>query len=144
MADTISAELDEIAEEFDLLDSWEDRYQHLIDLGRSLVPLPDESRNEETKVRGCASQVWLARQPDDNGRLSWIGDSDAHLVRGLIAVVLRLYSGRPPAEITAFDSHASLKRLGLDSALSSQRSNGLKSMIERIRKEASEAGHDET
>ena len=136
MAKTITAELDELAEEFDLLGDWEERYKHLIDLGRTLAPMPPEEHSEATRVHGCASQVWLSRHVDEDGRLYWLGDSDAHLVRGLIAVVLRLYNGRTPAEAAAFDAPGGLKRLGLDQALSAQRSNGLKSMIGRIAKDA--------
>ena len=136
MADTLDDELAELADEFELLGDWEERYRHLIDLGRSLTPLTDDERSETNRVRGCASQVWVVRDPADAGRLSWRGDSDAHLVRGLIAVVLRLFSHRTPAEILAFDAPAGLRRLGLTEALSTQRSNGLHSMIERIRRDA--------
>ena len=136
MADTLDDELAELADEFELLGDWEERYRHLIDLGRTLTPLTDDERSEANRVRGCASQVWVVRDPADAGRLSWRGDSDAHLVRGLIAVVLRLFSHRTPAEILAFDAPAGLRRLGLTEALSTQRSNGLQSMIERIRRDA--------
>ena len=136
MADTLDDELAELADEFELLGDWEERYRHLIDLGRTLTPLTDDERSETNRVRGCASQVWVVRDPADAGRLSWRGDSDAHLVRGLIAVVLRLFSHRTPAEILAFDAPAGLRRLGLTEALSTQRSNGLHSMIERIRRDA--------
>ncbi len=136
MADTLDDELAELADEFELLGDWEERYRHLIDLGRTLTPLTDDERSEANRVRGCASQVWVVRDPADAGRLSWRGDSDAHLVRGLIAVVLRLFSHRTPAEILAFDAPAGLRRLGLTEALSTQRSNGLHSMIERIRRDA--------
>jgi cysteine desulfuration protein SufE len=139
MADTIEAELADLAEEFELLGDWEERYRHLIDLGRTLEPLPEAEHTDATRVHGCASQVWLSRRSDGDGRLRWLGDSDAHLVRGLIAVVLRLYNGRDAAQILAFDAREGLKTLGLDQALSAQRSNGLKSMVERIRKDASAA-----
>ena len=136
MTDSLDDELAELADEFELLGDWEERYRHLIDLGRSLTPLTDDERSETNRVRGCASQVWVVRDPAEAGRLSWRGDSDAHLVRGLIAVVLRLFSHRTPAEILAFDAPAGLRRLGLTEALSTQRSNGLQSMIERIRRDA--------
>jgi len=108
----------------------------VIDLGKSLAPLTDEERNEANRVRGCASQVWLVRDPATDGRLHWRGDSDAHIVRGLIAVALQLYDNRPPQEVLAFDAKAGLTKLGLTEALSTQRSNGLFSMIERIRRDA--------
>ena len=136
MADTLDDELAELVDEFEGLGDWEERYRHLIDLGRSLAPLTDGERSEDHRVRGCASQVWVVKDPVQDGRLSWRGDSDAHLVRGLIAVVLRLFSHRPAAEILAFDARAGLARLGLTEALSTQRSNGLQSMIERIRRDA--------
>jgi cysteine desulfuration protein SufE len=136
MADTIDAELAELMDEFELLGDWEERYRHLIDLGRALTPLADAERCEDNKVRGCASQVWLVRDADQDGRLQWRGDSDAHIVRGLIAVALRLYNNRPSAEVLAFDAKAGLSQLGLTEALSTQRSNGLFSMIERIRRDA--------
>ena len=135
MADTIEAELAELMEEFEVLGDWEERYRHLIDLGRTLAPLADEERNEAHRVRGCASQVWLVRDGDTDGRAHWRGDSDAHLVRGLIAVTLRLYNGRQPADALVFDARDGLRRLGLTEALSTQRSNGLFSMIERIRRD---------
>jgi cysteine desulfuration protein SufE len=136
MAYTLDEELAELADEFELLGDWEERYRHLIDLGRSLAPLSEVERSDTNRVRGCASQVWVVQDPVEDGRLSWRGDSDAHLVRGLIAVVLRLFSHRPAAEIMAFDARAGLARLGLSEALSTQRSNGLQSMIERIRRDA--------
>jgi len=136
MADTIDDELAELADEFELLGDWEERYRHLIDLGRTLAPLSEAEQSDDHRVRGCASQVWVVQDPVRDGRLSWRGDSDAHLVRGLIAVVLRLFNHRPSAEILAFDARAGLQRLGLTEALSTQRSNGLQSMIERIRRDA--------
>jgi cysteine desulfuration protein SufE len=136
MADSIAAEMDELADEFDLLGDWEQRYRHVIDLGRTLEPLTDNERSEVNRVRGCASQVWLVTEPQSDGTLRFRGDSDAHIVRGLIALLLRLYSGRPAAEILDFDAKAAFTRLGLTGALSSQRSNGLISMVERIRRDA--------
>ncbi len=124
-----------MAEEFEFLGDWEERYRHVIDLGRTLEPLTDDERSDANKVRGCSSQVWLVS--DTNGEaLAFRGDSDAHIVRGLVAILLRLYSGHSPAEILAFDAKAGLERLGLAGALSAQRSNGLYSMVERIRRDA--------
>jgi cysteine desulfuration protein SufE len=131
--------LDELAAEFDLLEDWEERYRYVIDLGRTLEALSDEERSDRNKVRGCASQVWLVREDGANGRLAFRGDSDAHIVRGLIAILLRLYSGRDPEEILGFDARAGFERLGLAGALSAQRTNGLYSMVERIRREAETA-----
>ncbi len=128
--------LDELAEELDLLDDWEERYRYIIELGRGLQPLTDAERSDANKVRGCASQVWLVTEKTPDGRLVFRGDSDAHIVRGLIAILLRLYSDHTPAEITAFDAKAATARLGLSEALSSQRANGLAAMVERIRREA--------
>ena len=127
------------AAEFDLLGDWEERYRYVIDLGRDLAPLSDAERSDANKVRGCASQVWLVTEPQADGDLSFRGDSDAHIVRGLIAILLRLYSGRTPGEILAFDAKAAFERLGLTGALSPQRSNGLFSMVERIRRDAEAA-----
>ena len=139
MTASIDAELDELADEFDLLGDWEERYRHIIDLGRGLDPLTDAERIEANRVRGCASQVWLVTEPRGDEGLGFRGDSDAHIVRGLIAVVLRLLSGRRAEEITRFDAKAAFARLGLDGALSTQRSNGLASMVERIRRDAAAA-----
>ncbi|MFC3070975.1 SufE family protein [Phenylobacterium soli] len=132
----IDSELADIAEEFDLLGDWEERYRYVIELGKELAPLSDAERSDLNKVRGCASQVWLVTEPQGDGGLRFRGDSDAHIVRGLIALVLRLYSGRHPADILAFDAKAAFERLGLTGALSSQRSNGLASMVARIRRDA--------
>jgi cysteine desulfuration protein SufE len=136
---SIEAAVDELADELELLGDWEERYRHLIDLGRSLAPLTEAEHSDENKVRGCASQVWLVVSRDAAGRLSFRGDSDAHIVRGLIAVLLSFYNGRTPAEVLAFNARAAFERLGLTGALSRQRSNGLFSMIERIRREAGAA-----
>ena len=132
----MTTELDELAAEFDLMDDWEDRYRYIIDLGRDLQPLAEGERTEDNKVRGCASQVWLVTEPGPGEMLRFRGDSDAHIVRGLIAILLRLYSGRTRDEILAFDARAAFDRLGLAGALSAQRSNGLNSMVERIRRDA--------
>jgi cysteine desulfuration protein SufE len=138
-ASPIDAELAELRETFDLLGDWEERYRHLIDLGRGLSPLTDAERTEANKVRGCASQVWLVTEPQPDGRIVFRGDSDAHIVRGLVALVLQLYSGRTREEILAFDAKAGLASLGLDGALSAQRANGLASMVGRIRQAAEAA-----
>lgn len=134
-AGPIAAALDELAEEFDLLGDWEERYRYVIELGRELEPLGETERTPANKVSGCASQVWLAARAED-GRLWFRGDSDAHLVKGLVAVLLRLYSGRTPAEILAFDARAAVARLGLSEALTSQRANGLGAMVRRIQADA--------
>lgn len=136
MTSSIDVELDELSDEFELLGDWEERYRHLIDLGRTLQPLTDDERSDPNKVRGCASQVWLVTERSPDERLMFRGDSDAHIVSGLVAVVLRLYSGRTPAEIAAFDARAAFDKLGLAGALSTQRSNGLAAMITRIRRDA--------
>jgi cysteine desulfuration protein SufE len=130
--------LAELESEFDLLGDWEERFRYVIELGRGLEPLTDAERTDENKVRGCASQVWLVFERTADGRLKFRGDSDAHLVRGLIAILLRLYSGRTPAEILGIDAKAAVEQLGLPGALSTQRSNGLFSMVERIRRIAAD------
>lgn len=141
-APDISNTIDEIAEEFSYLSDWEERYAHVLDLARGLEPLPEAERTEASRVRGCASQVWLVfeRRPDAPGRIFFRGDSDAHLVRGLIAVLLRIFSGRTPSEILSVDPREVFSRLNLDDALTPQRSNGLFAMMQRIRAEASAAG----
>ncbi|MEJ0064753.1 MAG: SufE family protein [Caulobacteraceae bacterium] len=136
---SIDAALEDLAAEFELLGDWEQRYRHVIDLGRTLEPLSAAERSDANKVRGCASQVWLVTEPRADGALTFRGDSDAHIVRGLIAILLQLYSGRAPAEILAFDAKAAFEQLGLTGALSAQRSNGLFSMVERIRRDAASA-----
>lgn len=135
----IDTELAELAAEFEVLGDWEERYRYVIDLGRELAPLSDDERSDTSKVRGCASQVWLVSELQADGTLNFRGDSDAHIVRGLIAIVLRLYSGRTPADILAFDAKAAFDSLGLSGALSQQRSNGLASMVGRIRRDAEAA-----
>jgi cysteine desulfuration protein SufE len=132
----MDAAVAELADELDILGDWEQRYRYVIDLGRNLAPLTEAEHSDANKVRGCASQVWLVVERDQTGRLSFRGDSDAHIVRGLIAILLDFYNGRSPDEILAFDARAAFERLGLAGALSRQRSNGLFSMIERIRADA--------
>jgi cysteine desulfuration protein SufE len=130
--------IDGLIEDFGFLEDWEDRYRYLIELGRTLPPLADSERNSATKVQGCASQVWLVSEIGRNGEpvLRFRGDSDAHIVRGLIAVLLALYSGRPAREIVHSDPEAVFARIGLREHLTSQRSNGLTSMLARIRADA--------
>jgi cysteine desulfuration protein SufE len=132
---TISSAIADVEADFALFPDWEERFAYLIDLGRQMPPLADSERTEATKVRGCASQVWLVSE-DRDGRLWFRGESDAHLVKGLIAVLLRVFSGRTPAEILSVDPKDLAARLGLEGALTAQRSNGLHSMMMRIRREA--------
>ena len=135
-------DFDEIAETFELLDDWEERYRYVIDLGKGLPGLPEALRTPQTKVEGCASQVWIAPEIREEGgvkRLFFEGDSDAHIVRGLIAVLKALLSGRPVAEIAASEPIEDFARLGLDAHLSPQRSNGLRAMVERLKRLASAA-----
>ncbi|WP_417495711.1 SufE family protein [Maricaulis sp.] len=129
----IQTEIEELVEEFDLLDDWEQRYRYLIDMGKALPPLPDEQRTEASRVQGCVSQVWLIVEPADDNSLVFHADSDAHIVRGLAALLLRLYSGRSREDILSVDAREVLARIGLSEHLSPQRSNGLASMIGRIR-----------
>ena len=139
MASPIDQELAALVEDFDLLGDWEAQIQYVIDLGRGLPPLAEGEYDEANKVRGCASQVWLITEKQPEGTLVFRGDSDAHLVKGLIAVLLKLYSGRRPTDILAFDAKAGFERLGLANTLTPQRSNGLASMINRIRSDAERA-----
>jgi cysteine desulfuration protein SufE len=137
---TTHVTIDEIIDNFSLLDQWDDRYRYVIELGRSLAPLPEAARNEAHKVQGCASQVWLVTDVRANGAggpvLSFVGDSDAHIVRGLIAILFALYSGRHARDILSVDALELFDRMGLREHLTPQRSNGLRSMVERIRAEA--------
>ena len=134
--------IDEIRDNFALLDDWDDRYRYVIELGRTLDPMPEAEHSAANKVQGCASQVWLSKQVDRSGgepSLNYLGDSDAHIVRGLIAILLTLYSGRTPQHILATDALALFDELGFREHLTPQRSNGLRSMVERIRTDAREA-----
>ena len=127
---------EDIAADFDFLDDWEDRYRYVIELGKTMRPLDDALRVPATKVEGCASQVWIVPRLDGEGqaaRFDFEGDSDAMIVRGLIAVLHALYSGLGPEHVVKVDAQAELGRLGLDQHLSAQRSNGLKAMVGRIR-----------
>jgi cysteine desulfuration protein SufE len=130
-----------LAEDFEFLDDWEDRYRYVIELGKSLPPLEETERTDANKVRGCASQVWLVSEaePGKEPVLRFRGDSDAHIVRGLIALLLALYSGLPARDIAAADPEAAFAKLGLREHLSSQRSNGLSAMVARIRADAERA-----
>ncbi len=129
---------EDIAETFDFLDDWEDRYREVIDLGKAMPSMPEALKVPATKVSGCASQVWIHPEVE-NHRFGFQGDSDAHIVRGLIAILRALYTGLPVSEVPRVDAQAELARLGLDSHLSSQRSNGLRAMIRRIQEAAREA-----
>ncbi len=133
--------IDELIENFGFLDDWEDRYRYVIELGRGLPPLSEAEHSETNKVRGCASQVWLVSEVARNGeaRLTFRGDSDAHIVRGLIAILLALFSGRTAREIVETDPEAVFAEIGLRDHLTSQRSNGLSSMVARIRRDAEAA-----
>jgi len=131
--------LSEIRDDFSLLDDWEDRYRYVIELGRKLPAFPDAARTDANKVRGCASQVWLVSHvAPDGDTITFEGDSDAHIVRGLVAVLFAIYDGLSPAEILATDAQAIFSELGLAEHLTQQRSNGLASMVARIRKDASD------
>lgn len=132
--------IEAIRDDFASLDEWEDRYRYVIELGHTLEPLGEAAHNDLNKVRGCVSQVWLECEPATNGEgqtiLRFRGDSDSHLVRGLIAIAIALFSGRTPDEILKTDAHAAFRALGLEQHLTPQRSNGVRSMIERIRTDA--------
>jgi cysteine desulfuration protein SufE len=136
--------IDSLVEDFSLLDEYDDRIRYVIELGKTLPPLSDDERTDANKVRGCASQVWLVTEAARNAAgeqpvLSFRGDSDAHIVRGLIAILLAAYSGRKAGEITSADPEALLARIGLRDHLTAQRSNGLNSMVARIRADAKAA-----
>jgi len=135
--------IDDIIDNFSVLDDWDDRYRYVIELGRELTPLPAAVRTDANKVQGCASQVWLATsmKPDGKGGpvLTFAGDSDAHIVRGLIAILFAFYSGKPARDILDGDAIALFNRLGLREHLTPQRSNGFKSMVERIKADARSA-----
>jgi len=136
------ASFEEILADFELLDDWEDRYRYVIELGRKLEPLPETERTPANKVQGCVSQVWLATDTDQSGdspRLTFIGDSDAHIVRGLIAILFALYSGKTAEDIMAVDAGQKLSLLHLKEHLTPQRSNGLMAMVKRIRHDAETA-----
>src|SRR6202165_1413515 len=135
--------INEIIENFALLDEWDDRYRYIIELGRRLPEFTERARVEANKVQGCASQVWMETSLSPNGKagpvLSFVGDSDAHIVRGLIAILFALYSGKPAKDILSIDAIALFDRIGLREHLTPQRSNGFRSMVERIRSDANAA-----
>ena len=134
--------IDEIRDNFELLDDWDDRYRYVIELGRTLEPMPEAEHSAANKVQGCVSQVWLQKLLDRDGGapiLKYRGDSDAHIVRGLVAIVLSLYSGHTPQEILATHALSVFEEFGFREHLSPQRSNGLRSMVERIKTDAKEA-----
>ena len=134
--------IDDIRENFELLDDWDERYRYVIELGRTLEPMPETEHSAANKVQGCVSQVWLSRNVERNDAgealLKYRGDSDAHIVRGLVAILLTLYSGRTPQQILATDALAIFDEFGFREHLTPQRSNGLRSMVERIRTDARE------
>jgi len=134
--------IDEIVSNFELLDEWEERYRYIIELGRLMEPLPDAAHNDRNKVQGCASQVWLQTDINSAGGkpvLHLVGDSDAHIVRGLVALLISLYNGKTASEALTTDALALFKDLGLSEHLTPQRSNGVRSMVERIRRDAQAA-----
>lgn len=134
--------LDDLLADFDILDDWEDRYRHVIELGKELEPLPEAEHSPENKVRGCASQVWITSAVDGSGPdpvLRFQGDSDALIVKGLIAIAFMIYSGKTARQILATDAGEILGKLGLSSHLTQQRSNGFASMIQRIKSDAEAA-----
>ena len=131
-------DFEDLVDTFEFLDDWEDRYRHVIDMGKAMPPLEEALRVPATKVDGCASQVWLVPQIKD-GTFTFRGESDAMIVRGLIAVLLTLYNEQPVKDVLAIDAPAELGRLGLNDHLSAQRSNGLRAMVERIRETAAAA-----
>jgi cysteine desulfuration protein SufE len=132
------ATLEQIIDDFAFLDEWEDRYRYVIELGKALPDLPESARTAQNKVQGCASQVWLVSRTGEGGDpvMTFEGDSDAHIVRGLVAIVLAIYSGKRASEIAGLDAIDTFNEIGLVEHLSSQRANGLRSMVKRIREEA--------
>jgi cysteine desulfuration protein SufE len=135
-----------IRDDFEFLDEWDDKYRYVIELGNSLPPFPETSRDDAHKVKGCVSQVWLDTRIGDGPDpvINFAGDSDAHIVRGLVAIMIALYSGRRASEIAGLDAEDTLRGLGLDEHLSPQRANGLRAMIRRMRLEAAAALQDTT
>ena len=131
--------IEEIRDNFELLEEWDDRYRYVIELGRTLEPMSEAEHSSRNKVQGCVSQVWLSKRLERNAGgavLKYLGDSDAHIVRGLIAILLTLYSGRSPQDILATDAIAVFDEFGFRDHLTPQRSNGLRAMVERIRTDA--------
>ena len=136
MSPDTKSEIENLIEEFEFLGDWEERYRYLIDLGQAMPPLAGEERTEDRRVKGCTSRVWLVIDPPEDGHFQFRADSDAHIVKGLAALLVRLYSGRSREDIAAIEPKEILTRIGLAEHLSPQRSNGLNSMIARIRAEA--------
>ncbi|MBX8824539.1 SufE family protein [Ochrobactrum sp. SFR4] len=136
-----NSKISTIASDFEFLDDWEDRYRYVIELGRDLQPYPEEARDADHKVPGCVSQVWLLTRKGQGTDpvMEFLGDSDAHIVRGLVAILLALYSGETASSILKIDAENVLKSLGLDEHLTPQRSNGLRSMVQRVRNDAQSA-----
>ncbi|MCV3766648.1 SufE family protein [Rhizobium sp. TRM95796] len=135
------AAIDDIISDFAFLDDWEDRYRYVIELGKALPDLPEEDRTADNKVRGCASQVWLVSEPGEGKDpvMTFRGDSDAHIVRGLVAIVLAIYSGKHASDVAKLDALDTFKEIGMIEHLSAQRANGLRSMVNRIREEGVKA-----
>lgn len=134
--------LDDILENFEFLDDWEDKYRYVIELGRTMPEFPDDKRTADYKVEGCVSQVWLVKSIEENSDdpvLTYYGDSDAHIVKGLVALVLKAFSGRKASEIIAFDTDNMFNQIGLREHLTPQRSNGLSAMVNRIKRDAADA-----
>jgi cysteine desulfuration protein SufE len=134
----MTAAIDTIRDDFAFLDSWEDKYRYVIDLGEQLPPFPDEARDAAHKVQGCVSQVWLITEPgaEPDPVIVFRGDSDAHIVKGLVAIVIALFSGQRASAIVGIDAEALMRSLGLDEHLTPQRANGLRAMIRRMKQEA--------
>lgn len=142
MSQLAAPAIDEIKEAFALIDDWEERYRYLIEIGKALPPLAADERNEANRVKGCASNVWLVTHVADRGpdaMMTFEGESDAHIVKGLVALTLAFYSGRPAREVATDDAFDLFRSFGLEQHLTPQRSNGVRSMIERIRRDAAEA-----
>ncbi|MEQ8440463.1 MAG: SufE family protein [Alphaproteobacteria bacterium] len=135
----MSRSLEDLVEDFELFEDWEERYRYIVDLGKKLPPLSSSEMSEDNKVRGCMSQVWLVSEPDTSANppvVHYRADSDAFIVKGLIAILLELYSGRTPDEIQALDAGEALGKLGLESHLSPNRRNGFVAMVDRIKADA--------
>jgi cysteine desulfuration protein SufE len=132
------ATIDAIRDDFAFLDGWEDKYRYVIELGEALPPFPDEARDAAHKVQGCVSQVWLVTETGEGPDpvVTFRGDSDAHIVKGLVAIMIALFSGRRASEIGAVDAEAVMRTLGLDEHLTPQRANGLRAMVRRMKLEA--------
>lgn len=139
MAGELPADAEELVDNFDLFDDWDERYRYLIELGRKLPPYPEEARDDEHKVRGCMSQVWFVQRDDPEGRLRFLGDSDAMIVKGLIAILQVLYDGRTPEEVAEVPIEEVFEKIGFAQHLSQNRRNGFFSMVSRLRRFA---GHD--